>query len=371
MAAAMISLDQPVVRCLVPINVRPLCSSIEDDFGLYISSGIASFKRDGAVDFWSLARQARAQLASAFDAESLQDRLARTLALLAANHDPQSIYEAYRQGVVFDVVVSNLGKFPSSNQTNALRVTALYLLLNTELEPSIAVATAEGRICVSATFNLPVRPRWFENFEQLIRSITTLTGTENLHTLSASKRKTRKLHWTFREVAAAQFLDPCVATIFRPLLFNARGVPSQGPDRARGRHRSPHLHRRLPTHYLRQLANLPHVAVTPKPWPVSIKRLISTRRNDELRLKGSATCGNLVAGTSTMRRSAFYRRRLEAIYLGRRKIVATGRRHHRQNGLTFVKCAYASFAVVMAVSIRASSRPVKSPAAKARLAFDR
>jgi hypothetical protein len=45
--------------------------------------------------------------------------------------------------------------------------------------------------------------------------------------------------------------------------------------------------------------------------------------------------------------------------------------HHRQNGLTFVKYVYASFAVVMAVSIRASSRPVKSPAAKARLAFDR
>jgi hypothetical protein len=29
------------------------------------------------------------------------------------------------------------------------------------------------------------------------------------------------------EVAAAQFLDSCVATIFRPLLFNACGVPSQ------------------------------------------------------------------------------------------------------------------------------------------------
>jgi hypothetical protein len=29
------------------------------------------------------------------------------------------------------------------------------------------------------------------------------------------------------EVAAAQFLDSCVATIFGPLLFNARGVPSQ------------------------------------------------------------------------------------------------------------------------------------------------
>jgi hypothetical protein len=100
-AAAMISLDQPVVRCLVPINLRLLCPSVDDDFGLYISSGMASFRRDDAVDFWSLARQARAQLASAFDPKSLQSMFARLSALLAANHDPQSIYEAYRQGVDF------------------------------------------------------------------------------------------------------------------------------------------------------------------------------------------------------------------------------------------------------------------------------
>ena len=29
------------------------------------------------------------------------------------------------------------------------------------------------------------------------------------------------------EVAAAQFLDSCSATIFRPLLFNARAVPGE------------------------------------------------------------------------------------------------------------------------------------------------
>ena len=126
MAAAMISLDQPVVRCLVPINLRPMCPPIDDDFGLYISSGMANFRDDDAVEFWSLARRARAQLAGAFDPKSLQGRFARLSALLDANHDPQSIYEAYRQGVTFDVVVSNLGKFSTSDQTNALRVTALY-----------------------------------------------------------------------------------------------------------------------------------------------------------------------------------------------------------------------------------------------------
>jgi hypothetical protein len=176
MAAAMMSLDQPFARCLVPINLRPLCPSIDDDFGLYISSGMASFRHDDAVDFWPLARHARAQLASAFDAEALQGRFARLSALLAAHHDPQSIYEAYRQGVTFDVVVSNLGKFPASRQTNALRVMALYMLLNTELEPSIAGTTVEGRMSVSATFDSSTRSGWFEKLEHLVRSIAALAA---------------------------------------------------------------------------------------------------------------------------------------------------------------------------------------------------
>jgi hypothetical protein len=115
-------------------------------------------------------------LASAFDSKSLQARFARLSALLAANHDPQSIYEAYRQGVTFDVIVSNLGKFATSVQRNGLRATAFYLLLNTELEPSIAVTTAEERMCVSATFDSPTRPGWFEKFERLIRSTATLAA---------------------------------------------------------------------------------------------------------------------------------------------------------------------------------------------------
>jgi hypothetical protein len=59
---------------------------------------------------------------------------------------------------MFDIVLSNLGKFSISNPAASLRVTALYLLLNAELEPGIAIATADGRIGVSATFDAPTRP---------------------------------------------------------------------------------------------------------------------------------------------------------------------------------------------------------------------
>jgi hypothetical protein len=104
-----------------------------------------------AVDFWPLARRVKAQLRQAFGVQSFRFKFAGLSALLRANPDPQSVYEAYRNSVMFDVVLSNLGKFTISNQATSLRVTALYLLLNAELEPGIARATADGRIGVART----------------------------------------------------------------------------------------------------------------------------------------------------------------------------------------------------------------------------
>jgi hypothetical protein len=54
-----------------------------------------------------------------------------------------------------------------------LRVVALYLLLNVELEPAIAVATADGQIFVSVTFDATAGIEWFGQFENLLRSAAT------------------------------------------------------------------------------------------------------------------------------------------------------------------------------------------------------
>ena len=47
------------------------------------------------------------------------------------------------------------------------------------------------------------------------------------------------------EVAAAQFIDSCLSTIFKPMLFNAAGPPTEA-HRPRRRHRRAHVPRRLP-----------------------------------------------------------------------------------------------------------------------------
>jgi hypothetical protein len=175
-AAAMISLDCSVVRCLAPISVRQLCPPIEDDFGLYISSGLADFEHQAGLDFWSVARRARTQLIKAFEPQILRSRFAMLSALLAANRDPQALYEAYRNSVTFDLVLSNLGKFSARDQSVILPVTALYLMLNAELEPSIGIATANGQLCVSVTFDVATRLEWFRRFEHLLRSISALSA---------------------------------------------------------------------------------------------------------------------------------------------------------------------------------------------------
>jgi hypothetical protein len=42
LAAILLSLPDPVARCLAPVNIRHLCPPVADDFGLYISSGTTS-----------------------------------------------------------------------------------------------------------------------------------------------------------------------------------------------------------------------------------------------------------------------------------------------------------------------------------------
>ena len=92
------------------------------------------------------------------------------------------------------------------------------------------------------------------------------------------------------EVAAAQFLDSCVATIFQPLLL----TPSTRRPRAhrpRGRHRGPRLHRRLSVHYLRLLGSLcGEVAVTPRLRPLSKPSDLAARRPKRAR-SGSDLAG--------------------------------------------------------------------------------
>jgi hypothetical protein len=171
MAVALLLVGGPVVRCLAPANVRRLCPPIAGDFGLYISSGIALHENRSGHSLWEVARSARAQLMHALAPSMLRARSEAVSLLLVGNRDSGSVYEAFRQRVTHDVVVSNLGRFALPASVSS-RVTALYLFLNCELEPVLGIASSNERMCVTLTSDQPNPAEWLGAFQDRFRMET-------------------------------------------------------------------------------------------------------------------------------------------------------------------------------------------------------
>ena len=154
LAALLLSLPgDGTVHCLSPVNIRSLLPGVTEDFGLYISSGMASLDRKAVPGFWSLARLARGQVMQGFDPQALRMRAASTSAIVAANPTPQETYERVWRGFGYGAVLTNLGRFPETSRVTRFRVTAVYPILSPELEPVVAVATADERAFI--TLNTP------------------------------------------------------------------------------------------------------------------------------------------------------------------------------------------------------------------------
>ena len=144
-------LEEDAVHCLAPINVRRIIPPVAEDFGLYISSGLATLDRNTAMNFWCLARTAREQVMQAFDPVALQARAAAVASVVAAKPSPQIVYEqAWRSGS-YNAVLTNLGRFPDTPKLMRFRVTAAYPILSPELEPVVAVATADQRAYITVS----------------------------------------------------------------------------------------------------------------------------------------------------------------------------------------------------------------------------
>ena len=137
------------VSCLAPINVRKLLPNVTDDFGLYISSGMATLDRNAMPDFWSLARSSRQQVVQAFDPRALHNKALAMALVVAGRPNPQTAYERVWRNFGYSTVLTNLGRFPGTSELKRYRVTAAYPILSPELEPVVAVATADRRACIT------------------------------------------------------------------------------------------------------------------------------------------------------------------------------------------------------------------------------
>ena len=150
LAAVLLSLPpRRNLQCLSPVNIRRLNSLGVDDFGLYISSGMASLDQKSPGDFWPLARAARRQVLQALDPQVLRAKTAAMAGAVAGGPSPQSAYEQVWRNFGYDAVLTNLGLFPDLPKVNRFRVTAVYPVLSDASKPAIALATAPTGMCLT------------------------------------------------------------------------------------------------------------------------------------------------------------------------------------------------------------------------------
>ena len=152
LAALLLSMpEEYIVHCLAPINIRRIIPQVAEDFGLYISSALATLDRNTAMDFWSLARTARAQVMQAFNPFALQAKAAAMTSVVSAKPSPQTVYEEVWRSGSYNAVLTNLGRFPNTPKLKRFRVTAAYPILSPELEPVVAVATADQHAYITVS----------------------------------------------------------------------------------------------------------------------------------------------------------------------------------------------------------------------------
>lgn len=176
-AAALFAMEGPSRRSLSPINARHHLPSIEDDVGLYITSGLTSItERQVSDSFWEAARIARTQLDQARTLLPFLDSITAMRSMLSNvrnDDDVQALWDSIRRKLGYQAVLSNLGILPLSNSKSGVRVTAAYLLLNVEPVPAVGIATVGGRLSITMSTSADEKHMpWFRRFEQLLSRAT-------------------------------------------------------------------------------------------------------------------------------------------------------------------------------------------------------
>jgi hypothetical protein len=175
-AAALLALEGPSRRCLSPINARHHLPSIEDDLGLYITSGLISITEGQTDSFWETARTVRAQLDQARTLPPLVDSITAMRSMLSTirnDDDMQALWDSIRRNLGYQAVLSNLGILPFNDSKSGVRVSAAHLLLNVEPVPVVGIATVGGRLSVTmSTLADDKHMPWFRQFEKLLSRAT-------------------------------------------------------------------------------------------------------------------------------------------------------------------------------------------------------
>jgi hypothetical protein len=126
------------LRCLSPVNVRShLTSPVDETVGLFIGYGLTHHEIHANSSLWDIARALTAQLA-ARSPELWQGFLQRE-AVMATCPEPQIVMAGMQQQYGYDLLVTNLGPLPFTQQVGSLRLEELH-------GPAVMTGIETGRV---------------------------------------------------------------------------------------------------------------------------------------------------------------------------------------------------------------------------------
>ena len=144
------------VRVLSPISLRKILN-VGEDCCLNVTAAVLPFAPQTEMAFWDLARVTKERL---LPAQTLASVVGPHIFddVIAANDDDEALSRLRAVATGYELVVTNIQRFPFENKFGALTLEALWgpsALNGLEDEQAVAVATVNGSMCLVHTSYAP------------------------------------------------------------------------------------------------------------------------------------------------------------------------------------------------------------------------
>src|SRR5215470_4686976 len=146
------------IRILSPINARPLLHAGES-CGVFLGAATSVFDR-GAMDFWDIARDARAGIAVNQTRENIAAQLAAFRRVVGNGADVATVAEFVANVFANEILLTNLGKLSFDRQFGPITLKEMFgpaVLTGFEGQQTIGVATVNGAVCLLHTSHTPLQ----------------------------------------------------------------------------------------------------------------------------------------------------------------------------------------------------------------------
>lgn len=174
-AAAVVSIASLVpangasIRVMSPISPREHLE-VSEQCGLYTIAATLGFDESARSNFWELSRRAKEDLSPWFSLNSLEGYTDGINGLVANTEDPAAFIES---NLNFEIMLSNLGRFPFANVYGPLTVKNLYgpmIISGPGAQQAIGATSIDGQLNLTNS-SLQIWPTLLTDIRQRLKDV--------------------------------------------------------------------------------------------------------------------------------------------------------------------------------------------------------